>query len=144
MMSRVLAELERTPVPGPWIAAARTLATTGVITDDAVYYFVAIFLECLTFEAAGNDAEMLRLYAEMERVKRAHGLAEDEDWFVYEAPAEWQALNAAWDQRDADLRVSALRAMGHDDIAALLERDPEDFRRREASGYYDVWGEDDA
>lgn len=143
IIGRIREELDRTPEPGPWIAAARALEATGAISSDAVYYFAEIFLECLTAHAAWHDAEMLRLYGEMNRVKRAHGLGDDDDWLVHEAPAEWQALNAAWERRDDEIRVATLRALGHNDIADILERDPEDFRLREASGHYDLWGTED-
>lgn len=144
MMGRILTELEKTPEPGPWIAAARALAAEGLVSADAVFYFAEIFLECVTFRAVDNDPEMLRIYAEIDEVKRAHGLRDDEDWLVHDGPAEWQVLNAAWDERDRELRVLTLRAFGHHDLADVLERDPKEFRSREASGYFDVWGADEA
>lgn len=137
---RICEELERTPEPGPWIAAARTLAARGDISTNAVYHLVEMFLDGITAHAASNDPEMLRLYGEMDRVKREHGMAEDDDWRVDEGPAEWQALNSAWDRRDDEIRVATLRRMGHDDIADVLEHDPEEFGRREESGRYDLWG----
>lgn len=143
ILGRIREELDRTPEPGPWIAAARALAAKGAVTADAVYYFVEIFLECITARAAWNDPEMLRLDGEMNRVKREHGLDEDDDWLVHEGPAAWQALNAAWDRRDHEIRVTTLRALGHDDIADLLERNPDDFGLREASGHFDLWGAGD-
>lgn len=139
---RILEELEETPEPGPWIAAARTLAAERLISDDAIHYFVEILLQCITGHAASHDAEMLRLYAEIDKVKRAHGLGDDEDWYIDEAPAEWLVLNAAWDARDRQIRVSTLRALGHHDLADLLEHDPDEFHRREGSGCVDVWGVD--
>lgn len=143
IIGRIREELDRTPEPGPWIAAARALEAKGAISTDAVYYFVEIFLECITAQAAWNDPELLRLYGEMNRVKREHGLGEDEDWLVHEAPAAWQTLNAAWDRRDEEIRVATLRALGHHDIADVMESHPDDFSRREASGYYDLWGAGD-
>lgn len=79
----------------------------------------------------------------MERVKRAHGLDEDEDWLLTDAPAEWQALNAAWDRRDEAIRVATLRTLGHDDLADFLERDPDEFDLRGAAGHRELWGEVD-
>lgn len=144
ILGRIRKELDETLEPGPWIAAARTLAAEGVITADAVYYFVEILLECITLHASGHDAEMLRLYAEIDKVKRAHGLRADEDWYIHEAPPEWQALNESWNERDREIRVRTLRGLGHEDIADVLERDPEEFGRREAGGHGDLWGADDA
>ncbi len=140
---RIREELDRNPDPGPWIAAARALAAEGTISDDAVFYFVEIFLECVTAHAAVNDPEMVRLGEEMIGIERAHGLDEDEAWLVSEAPAEWHALNAAWDRRDYEIRVAMLRALGHDDIANVLEQDPREFELREAAGHQDLWGEID-
>ena len=50
----------------------------------------------------------------------------------------------AWNERDREIRVSTLRTLGHGDIADLLEHDPGEFRSREASGHFDVWGPDEA
>lgn len=144
MMSGIRAELDRERSPGPWIAAARTLAAQGRISADGVLYFVEIFLECITAHAAAHDAEMLRIYAEIDRVKRAHGLRDDEDWLVHEGPPEWRALNAAWDRRDDEIRIATLRGLGHHDIADIMARDPEDFRLRASAGLVDVWGEEGA
>jgi len=140
IIGRIREELERGRQVGPWIAAARTLAARGDISADAAYYFFEIFLECITANGARNDPEMLRLYDEIDKVKRAHGLTEDEDWLIADAPAEWLVLNAAWDRRDAELRAATLREVGQDDLADLLERDPDEFGRRVDAGHLDYWG----
>jgi hypothetical protein len=144
IMGRILGELEESVDPGPWIAAARALAAEGLITEDAVCYLAEMFLQCITFQASRTDAEMLRLYAAIDEVKRAHGLRADEDWFVTDAPVEWQVLNAAWDERDRELRVSSLRASGNDELADLIARDQEAFDLRVASGHFDIWGAEEA
>lgn len=140
MMRRIRAELEETPEPGPWIAAARALAAQSVITENAALFLTEIFLECITFNAVHSDPEIVRLYAELDRVKREHGLSEDEDWLVHEGPPEWQELNAAWNRRDDEIRAAALRALGYGEIADLMERDPEGFEERSHAGYQDFWG----
>lgn len=144
MMDRIRTELDDTREPGLWITAARTLAAEGVISADAVYYFVEILLECITLHSAAHDGEMLRLSHEMDQLKRAHGLRDHEEWYVDEGPPEWTSLNDAWNARDREIRVATLRTLGHGDIADLLEHDPGEFRSREASGHTDVWGPDDA
>ncbi len=106
----------------------------------AALYLVDIFLECLTLHALEHDAEMLRLSEHMDRVKRAHGLDDDEHWYLDEAPAEWLELNAAWDRRDHALRAAALRDLGEEEPADLLERDPEGFGNRARVGYLEFWG----
>lgn len=143
MMMRITTELERAaePNPGPWIAAARSLHARSLITENAALYLVEMFLESITFWAMDNDPEMLRLHDEIDRVKREHGLAEDEDWYLHEGPEEWRLLTEEWDRRDYALRTAALRVLGHDDIADLLERDPDDFDHRTSLGHREFWGE---
>ena len=140
ILFRIRKELDGSPEPGPWLAAARSLEARGVISADAVVYFAEIFLECVTLQATGSDPELLHLHDEMERVERAHGLREDEYWHLDEAPAEWNALNEAWERRDRAIRVATLHGLGHDDIAELLERNPGEFEARCTAGHLDVWG----
>jgi hypothetical protein len=141
MLARIAEELARTPEPGPWIAAARTLAAQSVITENAALYLVEHFLECLTFHAIGHDPEMMRIQDGIDRVKREHGLGEDEDWYVDEGPAEWQALNADWERRDDEIQRATLRALGHGDLADLMQRDLEEYESRAEAGYYEFWGD---
>jgi hypothetical protein len=143
ILMRIRMELNGAPYPDPWISAARSLAERGQISADTVIYFVEIFLECVTRQASGCDPEMLRLYDEMHRVERAHGLGEDESWLTREAPAEWLELNEAWDRRNDAIRVATLRDLGHGDIADLLERQPAEFNDRGSAGHHDLWGEID-
>lgn len=140
IMSRIRTELDQTQQPGPWIAAARTLAAEGVTTEDAVYYLVEIFLECVVMASMGRDPEMVRIERAMDELRRAHGLSEDEEWLVGDGPPEWGALNDAWNARDDAIRVETLRALGHQDLADALEGDRKGFGEREAAGYFEVWG----
>lgn len=148
LMVRITKELDASAAPGPWIRAAQTLADDAQISPNAALYLIERFLESVTMKAAASDPEMLRIEAELDRVRRAHGLAEDEDWYVHEGPPEWQALNEEWNRRDDALRAAKLREVGRDDLATLLERDPEEFEARSTAGHEDFWGwreeEDDA
>jgi len=140
IMSRIRTELDETRAPGPWIAAARTLAAERVTTENAVYYFAEIFLECITLASVGRDPVMVRIETAMDELKLAHGLDEDEEWLVGEGPPEWDSLNDAWNARDDAIRVETLRAVGQHDLADALERDREGCEEREAEGHFDVWG----
>jgi len=143
MMSRIRNDLDASPDPAPWLAAARTLSERLIISEHSWYYLAELLTECLVYKGSSEDPELVRLYAEMERIEREHGLAEDEYWHIHEAPAEWRALEAAWNQR-ADAIVNAyLREWGHADVAELRENNRDEFDSFGAKGRIDLWGPDD-
>src|SRR4051794_30850309 len=82
MLARIREDLDTTPEPGPWIDAARTLSERLIISDDAMYYFVELFTECLVYAAPESDPELARIVREMLAIERAHGLRESEYWRV--------------------------------------------------------------
>ncbi len=124
-------------------AAARSLEARGIISVDASVYFTERFLECVSFHASNTDAELVRLSAEMRRIEKEHGLSEDDFWAIDEAPPEWRVLSNAWDQRDDAIQIAALRALGHDDIADLMESDLRQFEGASAVGHFELWGKGD-
>ena len=143
MMSRIRADLDANPDPAPWLDAARTLSERLIISEDSWYYLAEMFTECLVYRGSSEDPELVRLYAEMEAIERAHGLAEDDHWLISEAPPEWRALEHAWNQRADEIINTYLRESGHADAAALRENDPRDYEGRSAQGRVDLWGRDE-
>jgi hypothetical protein len=142
MMRRIVIELDESAEPGPWIAAARSLEARAIISFDAVVHFTEKFLESVSFRSSTSDAEMVRLSDEMERIERSHGLTEDEHWTLDQAPPEWLVLSEAWDRRNDAIKIATLRALGHDDLADLLAKDPREFEGAGAVGYHELWGDD--
>jgi hypothetical protein len=59
---------------------------------------------------------------------------------VSDAPAEWLAMNDAWDRRNNAILVETLRELGQTDLAHLLEKDPVGFEDRESVGHRELWG----
>lgn len=137
---RIRKDLDDAPVPGPWIEAARTLRDRGQLSDDAVIYLAEIFTECLLFEAAVNDPELVRIRDAMDDIEADHGLDEDEDWYVDEAPPDWQALSAEWDRRADAIVTAKLRELGFRDLADVRARDMDEWAARADQGYQDLWG----
>jgi hypothetical protein len=142
-LSRIRADLDAAPDPGPWIAGARTLSERLIISDNAFHYFAELFTECVVLSASLSDPDLCRLRDEMETIERAHGLREDEYWDLEDSPAEWRDLNEAWDRRADEIVVSCLRQLGHADLADLRAQNPREFDRRSTQGEIDLWGEDD-
>ena len=76
-------------------------------------------------------------------IERAHGLREDETWTGDEATEEWRRLEETWDRRAEEVVNGRLREAGHADVAALREKNRDEFYDRVAKGRTDLWGRDD-
>jgi hypothetical protein len=138
---RVRTDLDDTQEAGTWIGAAHTLAERGTISDDALCYFVEILLESVTLSATSEDPELVRIEDAMRAVESAHGLAEDEFWYLDEAPPEWVALNDQWDARTNAVAIAFLRTLGHARLADLREQDPDEFEAKCDVGGDELWGD---
>jgi len=143
MMGRIREDLDAVPEPGPWIDAARTLSERLIISDDALYYFVEVFTECLVSVAMSSDADLARIVAEMNAIEHAHGLKEGQYWRTNEGPPEWRSLDKAWERRANEIVGSRIRELGHADIADLFTNNSAEFERRSAKGHADLWGDDE-
>ncbi len=143
MLGRILDDLDATPVPGPWISAARTLSERLIISEDTFYYFTDKFTESLIFEAMDTDAEAIALEEQMRAIERAHGLRDGEYWRLDEAPPEWLSLNDSWDARTQAIVAQYLRSTGHADVATMVVEAPDEFEARSSRGFADLWGEEE-
>jgi hypothetical protein len=141
MWARILDGLDAVPEPAPWISAARTLSERLIISEDAFYWFAEKLTECLVFHGSKHDPELLRIYDEIDQIKRDHGLGEDEDWLVGEGPEEWTALNERWNARADEIVDAALRAAGSADVADLRKNDPNRYDERVDKGRLELWND---
>lgn len=143
ILGRIRHDLDASADPAPWIAAARTLSERLIISERMLYYFVEIFIESVIFDASKGDEQLAAIRDEMNAIERAHGLAEDESWYIDEAPAEWRELNDAWDCRADAVCVEYLRAHGHADIARVFEARRDEFSDMGNAGRLELLGDDD-
>ncbi len=141
--ARILDDLDANPEPAPWLDAARTLSDRLLISEDTFYYFTEMLMECIVAAAAGTDPQLVSATNEMVDIERAHGLREDEGWTIGEATDEWRHLNESWERRADEIVNGRLREAGHADVAALREKNGEEFYGRAAKGRTDLWGEDE-
>ena len=140
MWARIIFGIEETGDIAPWMSAARTLSERLIISEDAFYSLVHQFSEALMFYLAAADPKLQRVSADIENLKRAHGLAEDEEWHIHEGPDEWRALNDQWNAR-ADVALDErMRAAGVGDVLEMQESDPAQFRRRVTKGSRELFG----
>ena len=121
----------------------RTLNERLIISDDALYYLVELFTECLVSAAFDSDPDLVRITEEMDAIEEAHGLKEDDYWRTDEGPPEWRSLDEAWSRRAKEIVASRLRELGHADFADLCQNNPSEFERRGANGQKDLWGDDE-
>jgi hypothetical protein len=139
MWARILDGLDAAPEPAPWISAARTLSERLIISEDAFYWFVEGFTECLVLHASENDPELLRLRAEMDQIEKTHGLREGEYWTLDDAPSDWRALSDEWEDRAEAIVNDALRGSGNADVAQLRESEPSVYESRVMKGGDELW-----
>ena len=133
-LEALVREPNRSPTPHlPLPAGARTLSERLLISEDSFYYLSSLFTDCLVLAASDSDPDLCRIRAEMDDIERAHGLGEDEFWYIDEAPADWQQLNDAWNSRADVVLATALRELGHADLAGTPRGRPRRVRAAKRS-----------
>lgn len=142
MLGRIRDEILGPSQLVPWLRAARELADRLITSDDTFYYLAELFLDRAFDGVVYVDAELVALAQAIEDVERAHGLRGDETFVVEDAPEDWTSLNRQWEARMDAILADMLRAAGQTDVAALYERDRQEFERRAENGYADFWSDE--
>ena len=60
-------------------------------------------------------------------VEKKHGLELGEYWLINEGPQEWRELNDEYNKTNNSYRLPIYREFGEEELATLLETDPEQF-----------------
>lgn len=77
----------------------------------------------------------------MQRLKSEHGLDDDEDWLLHEAPEEYRMLNTEW-CRIADEQLAAWwLSLGEREMAWLQVHDEDEWFARHQAGRSELMGE---
>ena len=109
------------------LAVYRAVHRDGCLPLEAGYYLVAWQADVIASERA--EIELRDLDDQMEAVKQAHELAEDDFWTADDEPPEFRQLReryqAAWDQ----IFVDTLVASGEKEIAEIFEQDHDELER---------------
>jgi len=140
MFQRIRRDLEVEVNARPWLDAARSLYEKRAIDLDELCYFAELFTECLLGDPEG-DAELRRIGREMQAVERAHGLEEDEAWYIDEAPTDWRALNDEWESRARAAVAAAFRDAGLTELADMHMSSSDEYEERSSAGQDKVFGE---
>jgi hypothetical protein len=115
----------------------QAIRARGVLPAAAGFFLVAACIEAIGQErlaASMRHGELQTIGERMEAIKRAHGLAEFEDFDPDEAPAEYRALDAAWTRWDEGIVAATFGELGDDEMVALYLNDRDAYHRRFIDG----------
>lgn len=143
ILSDIMHDAEKDGTVDAWVKAVRALESEKVMSADLASFLVIRFVERTMVQQTQTDGELRRLGDAMEAVERAHGLSEDDAWYVNEGPDEWRALNAEWDVRHDAVIVETLRRVGETALAEAAARDYDDYEMLTEAGRREFFGEPD-
>jgi hypothetical protein len=115
-----------------FLSAYQSIRDSGVLPEDAGFHLVCWQIDLMTERLA--ETALRELESRLDAIRSAHGLAEDEDWLLAEAPPEYRAVNEEYDRATDDLFIRVLEAHGEHAIATLFQTDKEAFDQRDEAG----------
>jgi hypothetical protein len=110
----------------------RSVRDSGLVPEDAGLYLVCWQISQMTERLA--DTVLSEFDDRLDAIRAAHGLAEDEDWSLADAPPEYRAVNDEYERASDELFVQVLEAHGEHAIASLYRTDRETYDRRDEAG----------
>lgn len=134
LIRRITDEIVEPAQVPKWASAIQLARDVGAVGATECYALLDIVTESAMLDLTGTDAELRRLSDGMIEIQRANGLAEDEDYYVDEAPADWLALNRQWEHRYDQLRADLFRRMGEAGMANEVLLHPDTFEGRSQEG----------
>jgi hypothetical protein len=114
------------------LAVYRSVRDSGLVPEDAGLYLVCWQISQMTERLA--DTVLSEFDDRLDAIRTAHGLAEDEDWSLAEAPPEYRAVSDEYERASDELFVQVLEAHGEHAIASLYRTDSETYDRRNEAG----------
>ena len=147
IMADIRDELEAGGDFTPWTTAVQLARDLGAITSEQAYALLDTITEAAIWPLIGADPTLLALSAQMDAIKVADGLDEDDDYYITEAPPEWQRINRQWESRMDCMRAEMFRGIGEPGMAASLTLNPQAFNERTRSGrreLFEIRDDDDA
>jgi hypothetical protein len=122
---------------------------SGDENDDELFFIIAMHAEMAVEDIFETDGELNRLREKIRAIEKREGLPESNEFDPDhpETPADWKALNTAWNHRfqavekirDARF-IRWLRRRGELDMADLYANDRAAFDRRREAGRCILFG----
>lgn len=92
---------------------------------------------CFNVDTKKSHPELEKISEKMKKVRKKHGLADDEFWGRGEGPEEYEALNAEYEAVSDNITADVFREYGEDEMAYLFINDREEYDRRYCEGMED-------
>ncbi len=125
----------------PLLRMIQAMGDAGIFSPDERLFLFSTVGDAVMPSRASEDPRFTEVDLAMERVKREHGLDDDEDWLLHEAPEEYRMLNAEW-CRIADEQLAAWwLSLGEREMAWLQVHDENEWNARHEAGREELLGE---
>jgi hypothetical protein len=118
-------------------ALARSLRESGRTSQASYVYSIDFWIGSRVHEGRwldGKYEELTRISERLDEGREEYGLAPGETWLRGEGPDEWRELNREYERLLEDRLAPTLREFGYDDVADLLESDPDRYNQLSEQG----------
>ena len=120
----------------PWeerITLYQALRAEEVFPAEACYFLIVWAIESLA-QSHIDELYNAQYAARVDKMRRQHGLSEEDEWGPGEGPAEFQQLEAEFSQAVEAILRATYQHVGEHQIAELIDKDPEEAQRRYEAG----------
>jgi hypothetical protein len=119
----------------PWIREVQQARDAGLLGEEIAWFLIYKFVDEAMFLVVETDPELRALGARIDEIERAHGLDDDESFFVGQGPPEWEEATQAWTAVNQRQFAEFFRRFGEEEMAiqhADAGEDPRYAAGREA------------
>lgn len=103
--------------PDPWVREVQRARDAGLLSEEIAWFLIYQFVQAAMLTISTTDPELKALGDRIAEIERAHGLGEDESFFVGEGPPEWEEATRAWDVVQDKRFAETFRRVGEDEMA---------------------------
>jgi hypothetical protein len=100
----------------------------GLLGEEIAWFLINKFVDEAMYVIVETDPELKELGRRIDEIERAHGLGEDESFFVGKGPPEWEEATQAWAAINDRQYAELFRRIGEEEMAEQLSSGGEDPR----------------
>lgn len=126
----------------PIMRMMQAMGDAGLFSEAERFFLLGNLGDAVVPSRASEDPRFAEVEEEIEQVRREHGLSDDEDWYLHEAPQEYRELNEEW-SAIADREMARwFESLEEWELARLIVRDRVEFESRWDEGRRELFGEE--